>query len=64
MSSHGEHSGYSQVTGSLCASCLTVDPTEDAQDDADLISHAGEIFSPVILPVSGRTVPNRLIKVC
>ncbi|OJT15349.1 NADPH dehydrogenase [Trametes pubescens] len=35
---------------------------EDSQNDVDLLSHAGEIFAPVKLPVSGRTVPNRLVK--
>ncbi|KAH9848318.1 FMN-linked oxidoreductase [Lenzites betulinus] len=32
------------------------------QEDAELLAHAGDIFTAVTLPVSGRTLSNRLIK--
>ncbi|KAI0630951.1 FMN-linked oxidoreductase [Trametes polyzona] len=34
----------------------------DVQDDASILAHADDIFTPVKLPVSGRTACNRFVK--
>ena len=36
---------------------------DDRYDEAELLAHAQQIFTPVKLPC-GRVVPNRLVKVC